>query len=80
MKTENQIALAKTKSNSVLKKVVAGGSALFIAGQAMALDHSTAISAASTDGTANVTAAATAVIAIMAVVTGIGFIVKLLGR
>lgn len=80
MKLQNQLALAKNKSNKVLTKIVAGGSAMALSAGAFAIDHSAAITTAQTDGTANVTAAATAVIAIMAVVTGIGFIVKLLGR
>ncbi len=47
---------------------------------AFAVDHSTAITAAGTDGTTNTTAAVVVVLTIAAVVTGVGIVIKLLGR
>lgn len=50
------------------------------AGTAAAVDHSTAINDAFTDGSGNVTAAVTGVIALVAIVTGLGMIVSILRR
>lgn len=73
-----------SKTINMVKKggtyVAVTASTFLASAGAFAVDHTAAITAAQTDGTANVTAAATAIIAIMAVVTGIGFIIKLMGR
>jgi len=52
----------------------------FAAGSAAAVDHSAAIGSAFTDGNTNVTAAVTGVIALVAIVTGLGMIVSILRR
>jgi hypothetical protein len=52
----------------------------FAAGTAAAVDHSTAINDAFTDGSTNVTTAVTGVIALVAIVTGLGMIVSILRR
>lgn len=75
----NVIEMKKSKSGLWSK----AGVALAAAGtslQAFAVDHSAAITAAQTDGTSNVTAAVTAVIAIAAVVLGVGIVMRLLSR
>ena len=62
------------------KKAVA---ALAVAGSsvsAFAVDHSTAITAAGSDGTTNTTAAVVAVLGIAAVVTGVGIVYRLLTK
>lgn len=50
------------------------------AGTAAAVDHSSAIEQAFTDGQGNVTTAVTGVIALVAIVTGLGIIVSILRR
>lgn len=47
---------------------------------AQAADHSTAITAAGTDGETNVGAAVVVILGIAAVVTGVGIVIKLLSR
>jgi len=47
---------------------------------AFAVDHSTAITAAGTDGTTNTSAAVVAVLGIAAVVTGVGIVYRLLTK
>ena len=47
---------------------------------AQAADHSVAIGAAGTDGETNVGAAVVVILAIAAVVTGVGIVIKLLSR
>lgn len=69
-----------SKFKSLGKKLAVGSSAMALSVGAFAVDHSTTIAAAGSDGTTNVTAATVAVIGIVAVVTGIGFIIKLLSR
>lgn len=61
-------------------KVVAGGAALVGAGQALAVDHSAAITAAAADGTTSLTTAVTAVIGIVAVVVGAGLVISFLRK
>jgi len=63
-----------------MKRLLAFGSASFASVSAFAVDHSTAITAAGTDGTTNTTAAVVVVLTIAAVVTGVGIVIKLLGR
>ncbi|MBY6034981.1 hypothetical protein KUV59_17540 [Marinobacter daepoensis] len=50
------------------------------AGTAAAVDHTAAIDSAFADGTGNVTAAVLGVIALVAIVTGLGMIVSILRR
>jgi hypothetical protein len=71
--------------NSMKKKFTATkvGTALaagFTGAMAQAADHSTAIAAAGTDGETNTGAAVIVVLGIAAVVTGVGIVIKLLGR
>jgi hypothetical protein len=61
-------------------KIIALGTLMAASASSMAVDHATAIAAAGTDGTANTTAAATVVIAIAAVVTGITLVLGLLRK
>lgn len=78
VKVGGQWVSAQAKKTS--KVVAAGATTMAMSAGAFAVDHSTTISAAGADGTTNVTAATVAVIGIVAVVTGIGFIIKLLSR
>lgn len=83
------MSIFKTKSfkgnimNKVLNwkgKTVAVGTTLMASASSFAVDHSTAIAAAGTDGTTNTTAAVVVVLGIAAVVTGVGIVMKLLAR
>ena len=69
-----------SKDRNVKTKIVALGTLIGASATTFAADHSTAIEAAGTDGTTNVGAAVVVVLAIVAVVTGVGFVMKLLGR
>ncbi|NQZ28316.1 MAG: hypothetical protein HRT55_18620 [Colwellia sp.] len=69
-----------TQAKKKSKALAAGGTALFVSASSFAVDHSTAIAAAGTDGTANTTAAALVVIAIASVVTGITLVLGLLRK
>lgn len=71
-----------SKVRNVKTKIVALGTLIGASATTFAADHSTAIEAAGTDGTTNVGAAVVVVVvlAIVAVVTGVGFVMKLLGR
>ena len=69
-----------SKVRNVKTKIVALGTLIGASATTFAADHSTAIEAAGTDGTTNVGAAVVVVLAIVAVVTGVGFVMKLLGR
>lgn len=59
-------------------KTVVALSVVAASAQSFAVDHSTAITAAGTDGTTNVTAAVVVILTIAAVVTGVGIVYKLL--
>lgn len=61
-------------------KLVAGVTTMGASAASFAVDHSANITAAGTDGTTNTTAAVVAVVGIAAVVTGVGIVLKLLGR
>jgi len=65
---------------NIFKKIGAGIAACVASVGAFAVDHSTAITAAGTDGTTNTTAAVVVVLGIAAVVTGVGIVMKLLAR
>jgi hypothetical protein len=52
----------------------------FSAGMVQAADHTTAIQAAGTDGTTNVSAAVVVVLTIAAVVTGVGIVLSILKK
>ena len=77
---KNLFQKMKEKSMSMGAKVGAVGTMAMASGSAFAVDHSTAIQAAGTDGTTNTTAAAVVVIAIASVVTGIGIVLGLLRK
>ena len=49
-------------------------------GYLMAADHSTAIAAAGADGVTNLGAAVTAILTVVAVVVGVGMVIKFLQR
>lgn len=49
-------------------------------GSVMAADHSTAIAAAGADGVTNLGAAVTAILTVVAVVVGVGMVIKFLQR
>ena len=70
--------------NKLLKngyvKLSSGLTVLAASASSFAVDHSTAITAAGTDGTTNTTAAVVVVLGIAAVVTGVGIVMKLLAR
>lgn len=77
------IEMKKTKKGVWARRSAKIGTALvagFAAGTAAAVDHSTAINDAFTDGSTNVTTAVTGVIALVAIVTGLGMIVSILRR
>lgn len=61
-------------------KIVAGLAMAAASASSFAVDHSTAITAAGTDGTTNTTAAVVVVLTIAAVVTGVGIVKSLLTR
>lgn len=61
-------------------KLMGAVSALSVSAASFAVDHSTAIAAAGTDGTTNTTAAVVVVLGIAAVLTGVGIVLKLLTR
>lgn len=63
-----------------LKNVSLAVSAVAVSGSALAVDHTTALTAAQTDATGNVTLAVQIVIGLLAIVTGIGVIKSLLGK
>ena len=62
------------------KWVAAGASTALMSTVAFAEDHSAAIQAAGTDGQTNVAAAVVAILAIAAVVTGVGLVIRLMTR
>jgi len=64
----------------MLKRAGVLMSASLVSAQAFAVDHSAAITAAETDAIANVTAAATAVIAVAAVVFGVYLVIKIINK
>ena len=70
----------KQISKSFGAKIAAGTTMAVASAGAFAVDHSTAITAAGTDGTTNTTAAAVVVIAIASVVTGIGVVLGLIRK
>lgn len=77
------IEMKKAKNAVWARRSAKIGTALvagFAAGTAAAVDHSTAINDAFTDGSTNVTTAVTGVIALVAIVTGLGMIVSILRR
>ena len=55
-------------------------STVFASGQLLAADHSTAIAAAGADGVTNLGAAVTAILTVVAVVVGVGMVIKFLQR
>lgn len=61
-------------------KLASGLTVLAASASSFAVDHSTAITAAGTDGTTNTTAAVVVVLTIAAVVTGVGIVKSLLTR
>lgn len=61
-------------------KIALGATSLVASAGVFAADHSTAITAASTDATGNVTAVITAVISVAAVVFGAGLVYRWLSR
>jgi hypothetical protein len=63
----------KTKSAVALSTMAA-------AGYVSAADHSTAIAAAGADGVTNLGAAVTAILTVVAVVVGVGMVIKFLQR
>jgi len=73
-------AMARSRFGHRVAKVGVALTAGVAAGMASAADHSTEIQAAYTDGTTNVTAAVAGVIALVAIVTGLGMIVSILRR
>ncbi|MDO6444129.1 hypothetical protein [Marinobacter sp. 2_MG-2023] len=73
-------AMARTRFGRRAAKVGVALTAGFAAGMATAADHSAAIEGAFTDGSTNVTAAVVGVIALVAIVTGLGMIVSILRR
>ncbi|OUR82686.1 hypothetical protein A9Q75_05190 [Colwellia psychrerythraea] len=74
-KMKNRIANSKGA-----KALAAGATGALASFGTMAADHSAAIGAAGTDGATNVGAAITVILTIAAVVTGVGIVIKLLGR
>lgn len=66
-----------------MKKALAVAGSFVVASVAapvMAADHSTAIGAAITDGSTNLTAAVTGIITLIAIVVGVGYVVSLLRK
>jgi hypothetical protein len=74
-KMKNRIANSKGA-----KALAAGATGALASFGTMAADHSTAITAAGTDGETNVGAAVVVILGIAAVVTGVGIVIKLLSR
>ncbi|MGQ7275475.1 hypothetical protein [Marinobacter sp. V034] len=77
------IEMKKAKNGVWARRSAKIGTALvagLAAGTAAAVDHSSAIDGAFTDGSTNVTTAVTGVIALVAIVTGLGMIVSILRR
>lgn len=75
--------MLKTKlaqARSFGKKLALATGGALIAGTAAAADHSVAIGAASTDGQTNTTAAVVGLLAIVAVVVGVGFVISVLRK
>lgn len=73
----------KARLQNLKTKAVALGTAVtggLIAGSAYAADHSTAISAAGADGVTNTSAAVVALVGIVAVVVGVGFVISVLRK
>jgi hypothetical protein len=73
-------AMARARWGRRAAKLGVAVSAGLVAGTAAAVDHSAAIDGAFTDGSTNVTTAVTGVIALVAIVTGLGMIVSILRR
>ena len=61
-------------------KLALVGSSAFASATVFAADHTAAITAAQGDATTNVTAVATAVIAVVAILFGINLIVKMINK
>jgi hypothetical protein len=72
--------MSTLKSKFLGTKVGFALAAGFTGAMAQAADHSVAIGAAGTDGETNTGAAVVVVLGIAAVVTGVGIVIKLLGR
>lgn len=72
--------MARSRWGKRLAKVGAAVSAGLMAGTVAAADHSEKINGAFTDANGNVTTAVTGVIALVAIVTGLGIIVSILRR
>ena len=70
----------ETRLQSVAGKAGAGVVALGASASAFAVDHTAEITAAQGDATTNTTAAVAAVIAVAAVVFGVGIVLRLLNR
>lgn len=79
MNTFNKVKNAVCNSK-VAKATATGVAAMGTSMTTFAVDHSTAITAATADGSTNVTAAVVGIVALAAVVCGVGFVIKLLGR
>lgn len=79
----NVIDMKQQKNGVWARRSAKMGTALvagLAAGTAAAVDHTAAIDGAFTDGSTNVTTAVTGVIALVAIVTGLGMIVSILRR
>ncbi|MGM0953773.1 MAG: hypothetical protein ACQEW7_12440 [Pseudomonadota bacterium] len=72
--------MARSRWGKRLAKVGAAVSAGLMAGTVAAADHSEVIDSAFTDANGNVTTAVMGVIALVAIVTGLGIIVSILRR
>lgn len=72
--------MARARWGKRVAKVGAAVSAGFASGMVMAADHTEKINTAFTDANGNVTAAVMGVIALVAIVTGLGIIVSILRR
>ena len=73
-------AMARARWGRRAAKLGTALSAGLMAGTVAAADHTTEINDAYTDGSTNVTAAVAGVIALVAIVTGLGMIVSILRR
>lgn len=70
----------KAKSGRFIGKLSVAVGGGMVAASSYAADHSAAITAAGTDGTTNTTAAVTALIGIVAVIVGVGFVISVLRK
>jgi len=70
-------------SKRAQKRLIGTGvvvSSVFASGQLLAADHSLAITAAGADGVTNLGASVTAILSVVAVIVGVGLVIKFLQR